>query len=63
MSETSNFCTPICDPIWACTKCINSLEDAAIKSATNMGIPDCFYCGECGLRFETVKEFTEHLTC
>jgi len=36
------------------------IEDAAIRSALNMGVPDWFQCGECGERYDTTALFLEH---
>jgi hypothetical protein len=42
-----------------CEVCIAFLEEAALKSAANMGIPEQFGCSQCGLWFKT-EHFMKH---
>ena len=49
--ETPNECNDVNWPTNLCPACVESIENAAIQSALNMGIPDEFGCGECGLWF------------
>lgn len=41
--------------------CVECLEDAALQSAANMGIPDYYYCGYCGSKCNQ-EELMEHVT-
>lgn len=41
--------------------CESCLEDAAISSANNFGIPDCSYCGICGQKFDSREAILKHL--
>lgn len=43
-----------------CSNCMSNLEDLAIASAANMGVPDYFYCGACGEKCDADK-FAEHI--
>lgn len=63
MNQIPIFCTPVCDPIFDCPKCIDAMEDAALKSAANMGTPECYYCGGCGTRFaqKFLRNFEYHI--
>lgn len=39
--------------------CMECLEETASRSAQNMGIAECFYCGLCGNRCSQ-EELVEH---
>ncbi len=39
--------------------CMECLEESAIRSAQNMGIPDFYYCGLCGNRCSR-EELEDH---
>jgi len=41
-------------------KCVKCIEEAAIRSAQNMGIADAFYCGHCGMK-ASKEDMEEHL--
>lgn len=40
---------------------LEAIEEAAIRFAQNMGIPDCFYCGICGEKTLTSEELLHHI--
>lgn len=40
-----------------CGVCMEAIEEAAIKSALNMGVPEEFGCGHCGRWFPTIEYF------
>jgi len=52
-------CTPS-DFLSMCPNCMLNLEKLAIMNAANMGVPDYFYCGECGQKCDADK-FAEHV--
>ena len=41
--------------------CELCLYDLSVLSAQNMGIPDCYYCGNCGQKSVTQEEFVGHV--
>jgi hypothetical protein len=57
-TNTDSYCK---DP-FTCSECVSKIEDAAIQSALNMGVPDWFGCPECGGTFKTSDDFINHLS-
>lgn len=51
---------PCIDFFEMCGICMESLENTAMKSALDMGIPDYFYCGCCGTKL-TPEQMAEHI--
>lgn len=58
---TPNFCLPGLPLESLCLSCQVRIEEAAIQSALNMGIPEHYYCGFCGRKLSKNK-LIEHLT-
>lgn len=55
---------PICSEQYSylfnyCKICQEEIEDAAIRSAQNMGTPERAMCGQCGTWYEW-SDFLEH---
>jgi hypothetical protein len=42
---------------------MSSLEEAAIQSAKNMGIPEQFGCHDCGGWFKSTVSYLDHFPC
>ena len=61
--ETPNECNDVNWPTNLCSACVEFIENAAIQSALNMGVPDWFQCGDCGRRYVTAQLFLDHFPC
>lgn len=56
-TDINSFCK---DP-FTCSACVDKIEEAALQSALNMGVPDCFYCGNCGKKYKDSISMLCHL--
>lgn len=45
--ETPDTCNDVNNPQNMCEVCLSFIEEAAIKNAANMGIPDQLGCSQC----------------